>query len=96
MTNALNSVLERIIHVTLPVCQEVLIGYDGACKDIPADFTGHKKVHIKSVTWEGYSATKNKLADAAETDWILSLDGDEVPDDRLLRELARIGEKLDN
>ena len=96
VTNSLNSVLEQIIHVTLPVCNEVLIGYDGSCDRIPEDFTGYKRVHIKSVTWEGYSTTKNKLAGAAGTDWILSLDGDEVPDAKLLKEFLRVGEKLDN
>lgn len=88
--------LEQIIHVTLPVCNEVLIGYDGSCDEIPEDFTGYKRVHIKSVNWEGYSATKNKLAGMAGTDWILSLDGDEVPDTKLLKEFLRIGDKLDN
>lgn len=96
VTNSLNSVLEEIIHVTLPVCQEVLIGYDGDCDLIPEDFTGYKKVHIKSVVWEGYSPTKNKLSDAAEMDWILSLDGDEIPDKKLLKEFLRIVEKLDD
>ncbi len=94
VTNAINSVLEQIIHATLPVCTEVLIGYDGSYDKIPEDFTGYKKAHIKPITWEGYSMTKNKLADAAEMDWILSLDGDEVPDERLLKEFSRIGEKL--
>ena len=95
VTNTIDSILEKIIHVTLPVCAEVLIGYDGDRDEIPDDFTGYKKVHIKSIIWEGYSKTKNNLAAAAEMDWILSLDGDEVPDERLLKELSRTGQKLD-
>lgn len=94
VTNVINSVLEKIVLVSQPVCSEVLIGYDGSCDNIPEDFSGYKKVHIRAVAWEGYSTTKNKLAEAAAMDWILSLDGDEVPDDKLLKELAKIGNRL--
>ncbi len=40
--------------------------------------------------WEGYGMTKNKLAAKAAYSWILSLDGDEVPDPKLLAAIARL------
>lgn len=95
VTNTINSVLEQIVLSTHPVCHEVLVGYDGACDSIPKDFSGCKKVHIRAVTWEGYSATKNKLAATADMDWILSLDGDEVPDRKLLKAFVQLADKLD-
>ncbi len=91
----MNSVLEQIVLTTHPVCYEVLVGYDGDQDSIPKDFTGCKKVHIRPVTWEGYSTTKNKLAATAAMDWILSLDGDEVPDQKLQKELMRLAGRLD-
>jgi glycosyltransferase involved in cell wall biosynthesis len=43
------------------------------------------KVYRK--TWDGYAANKNKGIAAAKYDWILSIDADEVPDDKLIKAL---------
>ena len=63
---------------------EVLIGFGGDLNSIPANPL-HHRLKIVYLEWEGYSATKNKLAVQAKNNWILSLDSDEVPDDVLIQ-----------
>jgi len=46
--------------------------------------------------WEGYGLTKNKGAAAAKYDWILSLDADEVIDEKLKQSLQRLSLKDEN
>ena len=90
VTNRFDPKLEEIIRVCAPVCAEILIGYDGPAGNIPASFQAFPQVRVLPVQWEGYSITKNKLAAQAGYHWILSLDGDEVPDAQLLKSLATL------
>ena len=90
VTNRFDAKLEEIVHACAGVCAEILIGYDGPAANIPAFFTTTEQVRIIPVQWEGYSITKNKLAGQAVHSWILSLDGDEVPDSRLLNSIAAL------
>jgi (heptosyl)LPS beta-1,4-glucosyltransferase len=46
--------------------------------------------HIIETIWQGYGPTKNIGIDAAKHDWILSLDADEVPDEKLLKSISGI------
>lgn len=46
--------------------------------------------------WSGYGANKNKGIQLARYDWILSVDGDEVPDATLIKSLQSFDNKDDN
>ncbi len=85
VTNRLDARLEEIIRVCSGSFAEILIGYDGRPETIPASFAAAPHTRIVPLQWEGYSATKNRLASEAAHPWILSLDGDEVPDQQLLQ-----------
>lgn len=50
------------------------------------------RVHQKN--WSGYGANKNKGIQIARNNWILSIDGDEIPDAALLQAIAEL--KLDD
>lgn len=90
-SNAWTPKLEEIIETCSRHFDEVLIGYNGADEDIPVDYLYNKdKVVIRFMPWEGYSATKNKLANLARNSWILSLDADEMPDEHLLQSLSSL------
>lgn len=89
VTNQLNEKLQEIIAAANPFFDEILIGYDGNMDIHAHNFSGGLATVIP-VQWEGYSITKNKLADRAANTWILSLDGDEVPDNRLLEEFRAL------
>src|ERR1700712_5232603 len=41
-------------------------------------------------TWDGYGSNKNKGAEAAKYNWILSIDADEVADEALIRSLHQL------
>lgn len=68
---------------------EIFIGYDGK-PDETFTFQSNKNIFITPIAWEGYSITKNKLAAAAANDWILSLDSDEVPDEKLITAICAL------
>lgn len=88
VTNKLDNKLLEIILLCAPLFTEILIGFDGEKSSIPVAFQEMPgNVHIKTVTWQGYSMTKNNLAAMAKSDWILSLDGDEMPDELLIKKV---------
>jgi glycosyltransferase involved in cell wall biosynthesis len=43
--------------------------------------------HVYQENWKGYGANKNKGAEYAKYDWILSIDADEIPDFKLISTL---------
>lgn len=88
VSNRLDKKLEEIIETVHADGIEILIGYDG--HTIPTEFNTRGHANILPITWQGYSTTKNELAAKAKADWILSLDGDEVPDAELMTELLRL------
>ena len=90
VSNRLDKKLEEIIEVVHSNGIEILIGYDGDMDDIPSTFNTHGYAKIQPVIWQGYSITKNELTTKATADWILSLDGDEVPDRELMAELLKL------
>lgn len=90
VSNRLDEKLEEIIEVLHANKIEILIGYDGNINKIPAEFNAAGHAKIQPVTWQGYSITKNELAAKAKSDWILSLDGDEVPDPELMNRLREL------
>lgn len=83
--------LMECLHSYAKSADEILLGMNGgfseenhpALKSIP---------NLKCITieWEGYGATKNKLAELAKNDWILSVDTDEVADYKLQKALKQL------
>jgi (heptosyl)LPS beta-1,4-glucosyltransferase len=90
VSNRLDKKLEEIIEAVHLNGIEILIGYDGNLDTISPEFNAGGYAKIQRVTWQGYSITKNELAAKATANWILSLDGDEVPDPELMAELLKL------
>jgi glycosyltransferase involved in cell wall biosynthesis len=90
VSNRLDKTLEEIIETLHANDIEILIGYDGNINAISSEFNAAGYAKIQPVTWQGYSITKNELAATAKSDWILSLDGDEVPDPELVAGLRKL------
>lgn len=88
VSNRPDELLGRIIAKAAPWFGEILIGLDGHPAKVPSYFDPGQKARIVPLTWEGYGITKNKLAAQARYPWILSLDGDELPDDTLLEAIS--------
>lgn len=89
VSNRPDALLRRIIDTVAAYADEVLIGYNSPDHGLPPAFDPGPALVIP-LRWEGYGPTKNKLAQQASHKWILSLDGDELPDDSMLRALGAL------
>ncbi|MFT4061053.1 MAG: glycosyltransferase family 2 protein [Edaphocola sp.] len=89
VTNRIDKLLLEIVQLCLENGHEVLVGIEksewGKTPKGPA-------ARWVPLDWQGYGATKNRLAEMAANDWILSLDGDEMPDAPMLASLKNASE----
>lgn len=88
VTDRLDDRLIGTIGNCAPYFDEVLVGYNG-----PPDPQAIEKAEANGARvfvnpWEGFGASKNRLASEAKSDWIFSMDSDEAPDDRLMRSVS--------
>ena len=67
-----------------------IVVIDNGSTDDTLDIAATYGCRIYQKTWDGYGANKNKGADAAKYNWVLSIDADEVPDDELIRSLHKL------
>ncbi|GAC1311649.1 MAG: glycosyltransferase family 2 protein [Mucilaginibacter sp.] len=66
----------------------VVIVNDSSNEPIDTPNAGPCRVYRKA--WDGYGANKNKGVEAARYNWILSIDADEIPDEKLIRSLHKL------
>ncbi len=90
ITDNLDERLKQTVAACSAHFREILIGYNGTADLSPDCMEGYKPARLIQQEWEGYSMTKNKLAEKASNDWICSLDADERPDTLLFEEIGRI------
>lgn len=70
--------------------QEVVI-YDNGSTDATLEITKkYKNVNLVQGEFLGFGPTKNRAAESAKNDWILSLDADEMPGEELIQELGSL------
>jgi glycosyltransferase involved in cell wall biosynthesis len=74
---------------SLRFCDEVVV-LDSGSTDGTQDIVRRMGVRLVETDWPGWIAQKNRAVDAAQHDWILSLDSDERLDPPLRAELERI------
>lgn len=81
--------IERAVRAVRPAVAEVVVVDTGSADGTPAlaQAAGARVLHRP---WRGYGPTKNAAAVACACDWVLSLDGDEVPDETLAGVLATL------
>ncbi|MDB5202068.1 MAG: glycosyltransferase family 2 protein [Ferruginibacter sp.] len=73
------------------LADEVII-VDSGSTDETLSICRQMNARIIETNWEGYGVTKNKGIAAATNDWILSLDADEVPDEKVQQQLQQLPE----
>lgn len=89
ISNMIDDRIYRVIDSFRHPSFEVCIGFNGlATGSINAFQQTAGNVKVFDLLWEGYGATKNNLAQKATTDWILSIDSDEIADTTLIESLA--------
>ncbi len=81
--------IARCIEGLLNLVDEVLV-LDSYSEDNTQAICSRYPVSFYQQKWKGYSASKNYANSLAKNDWILSIDADEVPDEKLSAELLKI------
>lgn len=72
-------------------CDEVLV-LDSGSRDGTADLCRRLGARVEETDWPGYAAQRNRAAQRASHDWILSVDADERVDDELRTALVALRE----
>lgn len=95
ISNVVDAKLLKVIKSFRHPRLEICIGFNQLSNEVMQAFKkDHPYVKVYSLEWKGYGPTKNELATFANSDWILSVDSDEIADKILLRSILRI--RLDN
>jgi glycosyltransferase involved in cell wall biosynthesis len=81
-------IIGRTLEALLPLKKEILL-VDSGSTDGTCDIAQSLGVKVLEMDWEGFAATKNKGNQAAQQDWILSIDADEVLSDDLCDQLMK-------
>lgn len=87
------SKIRRCIQAALQVSADVIV-VDTGSTDKTVEVAQNAGARVEYLPWLGYGATKNESAKFAKTDWILSLDADEVLDFQLIEAIKSAA--LDN
>jgi glycosyltransferase involved in cell wall biosynthesis len=83
----------HIIGTTIAAAQKVsddIVVVDSGSTDGTQQIVAASGARLVETGWDGYGLNKNKGVAAAEHDWILSIDADEVLDETLIRELRSL------
>jgi len=67
-----------------------IIVIDNGSTDATLNIAERYGCRVYGYSWDGYGANKNKGAQLANYDWILSIDADEVPDMELVNSLHNL------
>lgn len=91
ITNAVTKELQEAVSRYPSPFYEILIGFNQIKEEQTKTFQlAYPHITCYFLKWEGYGPTKNKLAQLAKSDWILSIDDDEVADENLVNELQNL------
>jgi len=80
--------ISRVIE-SLRCCDEILL-LDSGSNDRTVEIATKLGARVVEASWHGYAAQKNKAAELATHDWILSLDADESLSEALEAEIWHI------
>jgi glycosyltransferase involved in cell wall biosynthesis len=72
------------------LASETIVVVDSRATDGTAEVAKNLGAKVFTESWKGHIAQKNSAANKASSDWILSLDADEVLSDRLREEIVKI------
>lgn len=78
----------------LHFCDRIVVGENGST-DQTAECAKAAGADVQSVKWQGYGTTKNQLILGCESDWILSIDSDEIVTTGLAEEIQQLVQRSD-
>jgi glycosyltransferase involved in cell wall biosynthesis len=82
-------IIEKTLRSAQQVAAEVLL-YDTGSTDATLSIARKLGIRIIESEWEGYGKSKQKAIAAAQYDWILNIDSDEVLDDVLIQSIKQL------
>lgn len=85
--------IERCIRSLTGVADEIVVA-DSGSEDGTIEIAGKLGARVLQVEWEGFATTKNKANQAAQFDYILSLDADEELSEQLREAILSAKSKL--
>lgn len=91
ISNRIDDQLQAVVEALRCPAIEIVIGFNQLDANAIQNFSQKNpdvKIHV--LEWEGYGPTKNKLAEKTNTDWILSVDSDELADEIILDSLTKL------
>lgn len=88
VSNIIDNELHRSVQSFEHPLFEICVGFNGLDTEVINDFADrYPAIKVFDILWSGYGNTKNELAEKASSDWILSIDSDEIADDELIKAL---------
>lgn len=87
------AIIGRTLAAVLPISNDVLV-YDTGSSDGTVELAEKLGARVLMAQWQGYGKTKQMAVSLAQHEWVLSIDADEVPDDKLQQALMSL--TLDN
>lgn len=95
ISNRIDDQLQAVVAALRCPAIQIVIGFNQLDASVIQNFSHQNPdVIIHVLEWEGYGPTKNALAAKVDTNWILSIDSDELVDKKILEELNNL--KLEN
>lgn len=82
-------VIRDSLQQLLGITDDILV-YDNGSTDGTQEIIKNSGARLVEGCWEGFGKTKNKANTLAKYDWILSLDADEITNEKLKRELLQL------
>jgi len=82
-------IIGETLKSLLGLTDDILV-YDNGSTDATIETAKQFNVQLHTGSWEGFGKTKRKATALAKYDWILSLDADEVIDDKLKESLLQL------
>ena len=70
-------------------CADDVVVVDSGSTDGTQKIVTESGARLLETNWEGYGKNKNKGVTIAKHDWILSIDADEIPDEKLIKTLQQ-------
>jgi glycosyltransferase involved in cell wall biosynthesis len=82
-------ILEQSIPMLKQISDDIII-IDNDSTDQTINIAANYGCRVYKKNWSGYGANKNKGIQLAKNNWILSVDGDEIPDEALLKAITAL------
>ncbi len=86
--------IERCLKAASPVADEIIVMDSFSTDQTESICKRFEKVTFYQTQWLGFSNTKNKANELAKSDYILSLDADEVLSDEIQQEILELKNRL--